>query len=144
MRIPCILNWPVGQRAPIGRTSSMFNLVDAMPTFLAGIPIPAGVQGISQLPLLQGETGNLRDWALVDFLASVRFHQQVLVHDGYKLVVYRDQPYGELYNLDEDPDQYHNLFDAEEESAIKMRMLHKLAQVNMETAGIMPRRISHA
>ena len=142
-RIPCLMRWPAAQTAgPVGRTTSMFSLVDAMPTFLdaAGIALPPGVQGISQLPLLRGETRMLRDWALVDFIATTRFHQQTLVQGGHKLVVYRDADYGELYDLERDPDQYVNLFDRPAAAAVRQRMLHRLARANMHAAGVMPLR----
>ena len=145
-RIPGIACWPAGQSRSIGSSDAMFNLVDVMPTFLdaAGVESPPGVQGVSQLPVIRGEQEAVRDWALVDFIATVRLHQQTLVHDGYKLVLYRHADYGELYNLEEDPDQYWNLFDDPEARPVRDRLIHRLARANMETAGKMPRRIWHA
>ncbi len=145
-RIPAVASWPAAQQGAVGRTPSAFNLVDVLPTFLdaAAAPCPPGVQGISQLPLLAGETHMLRDWALVDFLATVRLHQQTLIRDDWKLVVYRHAEYGELYDLAEDPDQYVNRFDDPACRDRRERMLHALARANMHAAGTQPRRIGHA
>lgn len=144
-RVPGLMAWPAAQGFS-GTTASMLNIVDFMPTILdaAGAEVPVGVQGISHLPVLRGQTDVLRDWALVDHYATSRCHQQTLVHDGFKLVVYREADYGELYDLKDDPDQYRNLFGDPEHGATKSRLLQKLAQVNMETTGTMPHRISNA
>jgi uncharacterized sulfatase len=145
-RIPGIACWPAGQSGPVGRAEAMFNLVDVLPTFLdaAGVECPPGVQGVSQLPLIRGETDCVRDWALVDFIATVKLHQQTFIHDGHKLVVYRHADYGELYDLEEDPDQYRNLFDDPEARPVRDHLMQRLVRANMETAGVMPRRIWHA
>ncbi len=145
-RIPAVASWPAAQKGPVGRTASAFNLVDVLPTFLdaAGAPTPPFVQGISQLPVIRGETAVLRDWALVDFLATVKLHQRTFVHGDWKLVVYRHADYGELYNLKDDPDQYENLFERPQAREVRERLLHRLARAQMEIAGTQPRRISHA
>ncbi len=145
-RIPAVAAWPAGQKTATGRTSAAFNLVDILPTFLdaAGVGLPPFVQGVSQLPVIRGEKECVRDWALVDYLATVKLHQQTLVHGDWKLVVYRHADYGELYNLAEDPEQYQNLFDDPSGVEIRMRMLQRLSRANMEVAGTMPARIASA
>ncbi len=145
-RIPALMHWPAAQRGALGRTKAAFNLVDVLPTCCdaAGVATPAFVQGVSQLPVLRGQTDAVRDWALVDFLATVHLHQQTFVHDGCKLVVYRHADYGELYDLDEDPDQYHNLWDSPAARPLRDRMLHRLLRANMDADGQMPRRIANA
>lgn len=145
-RIPALASWPAAQSGPIGGTRSAFNLVDVLPTFLdaAGASIPPYVQGISQLPILRGETDTLRDWALVDFLATPSLHQQTFVQGDYKLVVYRHASYGELYDLATDPDQYRNLFDDPRFRTRKCELMQNLVQANMMNAGTQPQRISHA
>lgn len=145
LRIPAILAWPGKTAGPISERA-MFNLVDILPTFLeaAQLEVPPGVQGISQMPVLNGETRCVRDWALIDFLASSRYHLQALVYEEHKLVIDRDREEGELYDLKTDPDQFENRFDDPASTERKMRMMHKLCQVNMEVAGTMPTRVSHA
>ncbi len=136
-RVPAILHWPVAQGARRGVLDAAFNHVDMLPTSLeaAGIEIPQGVQGHSLLPALRGEPDKVPDWALVDFYVSSKLHQQTLVHGDWKLVVYRDQDWGELYNLADDPRQYENHFDNARYDAIRRTMIHRLVQVNMRVSG---------
>ncbi len=145
-RIPAVVRWPAAQPGPIGAVGGMFSLVDVMPTFLdaAGAECPAFVQGVSQVPVLRGETESVCDWALVDFLATVRLHQRTFVHDGHKLVLYRHADYGELYDLESDPEQLDNLFDRGGARDVRERMMHRLVRAEMEAAGVMPRRIWNA
>jgi uncharacterized sulfatase len=136
-RIPAIMYWPARQNAAHGLAEACFNHVDMLPTTLdaAGISVPQGVQGHSLLPALDGDFGTIPDWALVDFYVSSKLHQHTLVHNNWKLVLYRDQIWGELYNLEADPDQYHNLYDKPEGEAARKELTHKLVQVNMSISG---------
>jgi arylsulfatase A-like enzyme len=94
--------------------------------------------------VIRGERDMVRDWALVDFVATVNLHQQTFVHGDYKLVVYRHADYGELYNMKDDPEQYVNLFDKPEAREIRAQMMQRLVRANMEAAGKMPERIANA
>jgi len=52
-----------------------------------------------------------RDWALVEFRPSQGdFMQWTFIEEQYKLVLYRHRDYGELYDLQADPQQLRNLF----------------------------------
>jgi len=145
-RIPAIISWADGQKQKIGKTDSMFNLVDILPTCLdaAGAEIPPLVQGVSQLPILRSETEMLKDWALIEYQNYPSVYQQTLIHDNHRLVVYRDADYGELYNLDKDPNQYDNLFNNPEYNKLQQKLMQKLLQVNMEKEGIMVKRVANA
>ncbi|MFO7955610.1 MAG: sulfatase-like hydrolase/transferase [Candidatus Brocadiia bacterium] len=145
-RVPVAARWPAGQNGAIGRSPSMFNLVDVMPTLLdaAGVEPPPFMQGVSQLPAITGEREVVRDWALVDYRATPTLHQQTLIHDGHKLVTYRHADYGELYDLERDPDQYENLFDDPAARPVRERLMHRLVRANMAVSGKMPRRIWNA
>jgi len=136
-RIPAILAWPEAQVPERGLMPHHFNIVDIAPTFLAaaGVEIPVGSQGFNHLPYLQGDQSAVRDWSLVDFYTSSRLHQQTLVTDDWKLVVYRNQDWGELYDRRADPDQLINLYEKSEYRDMRERLLHRLVQVNMEVAG---------
>ncbi|NRA40598.1 MAG: sulfatase-like hydrolase/transferase [Planctomycetes bacterium] len=143
-RIPGIMSWPKKQNAQGGENPTHFNLVDMCPTILdaAEIDIPVGMQGISLLDAFKGEC--VRDWALVDNQPTINFHQQSLIYKEHKIVCYRHADYGELYDLEQDPMQYKNLFDDPAAAEIKQEMLIKLIRVNMDCAGKQPLRIAHA
>lgn len=145
-RVPAIMHWPGAQKGALGMVDGFFNHVDMLPTTLeaAGVPLPQAVQGHSLLPALQGRFDAIPDWALVDFYVSSRLHQQTLVHDDWKLVLYERQSWGELYNLGQDPDQYHNRFDRREDEAVRLRLQRKMVQVNMAVCGRPGVRCSYA
>ncbi len=149
-RVPTLMRWPAAQRnGAIGQLPdhACFSLVDILPTVLeaAGCEAPDYHQGVSQLPVLRGETDSARDWALVDHLSNPpRLHQQTLVWDGWKIVVYMHADYGELYDMRADPDQYRNLWNDPAAADHRTKMLHKLTRVNMERVGKMPPRVNNA
>lgn len=159
-QVPFLMRWPALQEqsadAPQGRLPAFGNLVDILPTVCEAInaPIPLGVQGVSQLPVLRGETESVLDHALVDFVACdtppgkdpenfATLHQQTLVHGDYKLIVYRHCPEeGELYNLADDPEQCANLWQTEVK--LRERLVWKLLQANMRNTGCLPQRVGPA
>ncbi|MBE7463691.1 MAG: sulfatase-like hydrolase/transferase [Planctomycetes bacterium] len=143
-RVPCVAHWPAGMaNAPKGRTEALFSLVDIPQTFLdaAGVPAAVGMQGVSQLPVLRGESSGARDWALIENHATPRVYQQSFVTRTHKLVVYRDAEYGELYDLSADPEQTANLWSRAEHAALREQLLRRFLQANMAKDGIQPKRL---
>jgi uncharacterized sulfatase len=62
------------------------------------------------------------------------------VDDRYKITVYYRQPYGELYDLQEDPAEIHNLWDDPSHRELKMRLLQQYAWAQMSKEPLwMPR-----
>src|SRR5207237_10843273 len=55
-----------------------------------------------------------------------------LVDTRYKLTVYRHQPYGELFDLETDPQEVHNLWDVPEAAALKALLLHRAVQHELQ------------
>lgn len=144
-RVPAILWWPKRQASGVaGKSRSYFSLLDIPATLLeaAGVENLPLNQGVSQLPALRGEA--VRDWALIDYYCNQKLHQLTLVEREWKLVVYRHADYGELYDLSQDPDQYRNLWDAEEAQEKKAELMHRLARRGMESAGGFRPRVNHA
>jgi arylsulfatase A-like enzyme len=133
VRLPFIVRWP-GQ-VPAGQVSSALqSLVDLAPTFLeaADAPISGAMQGRSQLDVWRGQAALARDHVLVE-----NRHQPTAVHlrtyiDGrYKLTVYRNAPYGELFDLQDDPDERHNLWDDTAHADLKRELLHRFVQAEI-------------
>lgn len=72
IHVPLLIRWP--GRVPAGRTTAgLVGLVDLMPTLLtlAGVPIPAGVQGADLADLLRGQADVGRDSVYIYDLVSV-------------------------------------------------------------------------
>jgi uncharacterized sulfatase len=135
-RIP-LLAWGPGLVEPVGTTQALVNLVDLPRTFLslAGVPTPQGIQGENLEPLFNGSQSTVQSETLVELQATKSVYQQTLVTDRYKLVVYRDDDYGELYDLQTDPDQYCNLWNSPENRDLKLSLLQRLAQYHMKREG---------
>ncbi|MFW6286767.1 MAG: sulfatase [Candidatus Sumerlaeota bacterium] len=147
-RVPGIVHWPEGMknRKERGVTDAFFSLVDIPWTLMdaAGLERPMGDQGVSQLPVIRGEAQAVREWALVELDPTWLVSQRTFLYGDYKMVVYRDADYGELYNMQDDPDQLTNLWDDPDAAAVKSSMMHRLNRANMERQGQFPPRISNA
>jgi uncharacterized sulfatase len=121
LRLPFIVRWP-GQ-VPAGATSqSLQSLIDLPSTFLsaAGIDVPGQMQGVDQLDVWRGKSSSARDSVLVEFRHQpTKLHLRTFINDRYKLTAYRDQPYGELFDLQDDPQETHNRWDDPDYAAIK-------------------------
>jgi len=104
-RVPMIVRWPQGQRAP-GRTEhALIEGVDLAPTLLecAGIPIPYPLQGRSFRALLQSGEYAERSSALTEMDGW-----KTLRTDRFRYVVEANGSES-LFDLDQDPNGYHNL-----------------------------------
>ena len=120
LKLPFIARWPV--LIPAGtENAALQSLVDLAPTFLSagGLPVPGMMQGVNQLPVWSGEAASVREMVVTEFR-----HQPTAVHlrsyigKRYKITVYRDHPYGELFDLERDPEERCNLWDDAEHAAI--------------------------
>jgi uncharacterized sulfatase len=127
IKLPFIVRYP--GHVPAGRTSTAIqSLVDLAPTFLslAGIPIPHHMTGIDQSEVWKGTKSSVRDHAIVEFRHEpTTIHQKTYVNERYKLTVYYNQTYGELFDLQEDPGEIHNLWDEPEYAELKSELLLK-------------------
>jgi uncharacterized sulfatase len=102
---------------------------------LAGFDIPQGMQGVDLSPVLRGERDSVQDSTVVELQATRKVYQQTFITERYKLVVYRDSDDGELYDMEEDPDQYRNLFHRPEHAELRARLMHRFLQKHMQREG---------
>ena len=122
INVPMI--WRLPDAAQSGAvTDEMVEGVDVMPTVLelCGVESPAGVQGRSIVPLATGEQGARgRQSVLVQErqapdLEARGIDPATITQVGvrtrdWKLIHYPASPYGELYHLADDPDEFVNLW----------------------------------
>jgi arylsulfatase len=103
--------------------------MDIMPTLLdiAGLPIPAPVQGNSILPLLEGDTEKGRDWVLIEHSEA-----NTLVTDDWKITVRKDGDTGFLFNRKEDPSENDNLWHNADFSSIRFSLMQKMISCMFE------------
>ncbi len=111
-QIPLAIRWP-GVVEPNSVCDDFVSLVDIMPTFLemAGADIPDKVDGCSLLPLLHGETPP--DWR-EDIFAEHHGYEPALctirmVQTRKWKYIYNPCSEDELYDLESDPGELHNL-----------------------------------
>ncbi len=154
--------WSCPGLIPAGRTSAgLASYLDFAPTILdlAGVPVPEGPapekpEAESQLPpwpgislarQLRGEAAALQDSVVVendeDYLG---LRLRTLITDRYKLTAYAGQPYGELFDLHDDPGELYNLWDDPARAGLKKDLLIRLLERLVATDNRLPRRLSHA
>jgi arylsulfatase A-like enzyme len=112
MSIPLAISWPGVTKGDTMEDVLVCNM-DIVPTVLemAGLPIPAHMDGKSLVSLLKGtEEGGWREDLMAEHFGHKNHHsiQRVLYWENYKYVAHLDDS-DELYDLKEDPFELKNL-----------------------------------
>lgn len=117
--------------------------IDVMPTCLsaAGLEPPAGLDGNSFLPLLEGKKVPWRDTLLYEYYWERNFPQTPTMHalrgDQYKYIRYHGiWDLDELYDLKEDPRETNNLINSPKHASVAKEMNQKLFTVLESTNGL--------
>lgn len=145
-RVPFVVAHPQC-KTPGTKSDALQSLVDIGNTFLAvsDIELPVGLQGVNQEASWIDSNVSTRDWAMVEFRPTEnQYMQKTFITNEYKLVVYHNRKYGELYNLISDPQQYNNLWDNPEYRDIRDELMQRLISAEMEKEGILRERVSMA
>lgn len=133
IKIPFIVRHP--GRVPAGKQSgALQSLVDLPTTFLriAGIDIPRSMVGVDQSPVWLGEQEHARDHIIVENRHEpTTIHVKTYVDARYKITVYYNQDYGEIFDLQEDPQEINNLWTKPECAALKAELIMKLLFAEM-------------
>ncbi|MDE2810077.1 MAG: sulfatase-like hydrolase/transferase [Gemmatimonadota bacterium] len=105
-RVPLVFAGPGVER--LGVRDPLVELIDLGPTLLemAGLEPLAGAAGLSLEPLLRGKEAVLHETVFSEYGPRIMARTE-----AWKLVFYPGEPYGELYHLEEDPDELYNLYD---------------------------------
>lgn len=135
IRVPLVFRW--GNRICGGtRVSGITQHVDLLPTLLglAGIPLPRGVQGRSLLPLLEGDAGLGYDHALIeDDNHAWGMNIKTLRSHRWRFTWYASHRFGELYDLENDPDEFVNLWNESEHREVRNELQAALLDRLIET-----------
>ncbi len=135
VRVPLIFAWK-GQFATGLQCDGLVELLDLTATIVdvAGLEQPEYMQGNSLLPVLRGEQpgDKLRDFVRCEYFdaldpyftggdgAYATMHRDA----RYKLSVYHGHKLGELYDLQEDPWEFNNLWDDPAHASLRAEMMH--------------------
>lgn len=133
-RTPLIVKWP-GVIKKKASTHMMVQNLDFAETILdmAGLPIPADMQGKSFVPLLMGrQKGNVHDALYYHFYENQE--HKVAKHigvrtDRYKLIYFYENKEWELYDLEKDKSEINNLYGNPAYTKVQAMMMEKLKEV---------------
>lgn len=134
VRVPLIFHCPSrfqgNQQSP-----ALVELLDMTATILdfAGVEQPVYLQGTSLLSMLRGSTSleQHRDFVRCEYFDALDPHftggtgTYGTMHrtDRYKLCLYHDKNIGELYDLQEDPWEFNDLWDSPDHHSIKCQLI---------------------
>ena len=128
VRIPLIIS---GRDTPTGkRISEVVSTVDLTATLLdiAGVKSIAPLDGSSLFPLMKAENGEWKDEALSEFYADGSTRPWAMLRQGkYKLVYSHHDPL-ELYDLENDSGEFHNLAQQDDYQTVLNTMLSSLME----------------
>ena len=143
-RVPLIILDPRVTPERRAQTVEQFVLnVDLAPTLLelAGVPVPSDMQGRSLHPLLDGESAAWREEVVTEHLWKLPSipRTEALRTRRWKYIRYLDHPeFEELYDLEEDPREEHNLAGSTLH-ADRLRSLRERLERQEATLGPIPR-----
>ncbi len=133
LRVPFILRWP--GRVPAGKESdALQSQVDLSPTLLdcIGMAVPRTMTGISQKEVWLGEAASCRDHVIIENRQGPEsIHAKTYLDERYKITVYYQEPFGEIYDLRDDPGETRNLWNYSDCASLKERLLLKFIQAEM-------------
>jgi arylsulfatase A-like enzyme len=145
IRVPMLLRCPAMIDAGRVDDRHMVLNIDVAPTLLdlAGVPVPAAMQGTSWRPLLEADRAPWREDFLYEFFEFPAVHC-VRKHRGvrnarWKLIHFWQLPQEwELYDLDNDPDEQRNLAADPAHAAQLRTMQARLAELRSEFGDVDP------
>jgi arylsulfatase A-like enzyme len=120
--------------------------VDILPTILKAIGVTAtyGVQGVSQLEVIDGEKSSVRDSAITSYDVHDRgIVAKCLRTDRFKLVIFAGEDYGELFDLHCDPGEFNNLFFESDYREVRQQLMELLVQRLIQDQDPLPERVTH-
>jgi arylsulfatase A-like enzyme len=137
--VPLLISLPGRVRAG-RRSDALVELTDILPTILdlLSLPLPDYLHGRSVLPILEGRSNGSahRDFVRAEYHDVLDLpdssHANMIRDRRYKLVRYHGHP-GELYDLEEDPAEFRNLFDEPSHARVRSELTDRLFDAVMLT-----------
>jgi arylsulfatase A-like enzyme len=144
-RVPFIWAEPGAQAAR--RTDVLSGTLDIAATILdrAQVEPYNGLQGVSLKPILDGSNSIARDSMVIEddqqravFGLPPASRLRTLVTRRWRMTIAQGDPFGELYDLENDPHEMDNLFADSAHSGVRAELMEKLAYREMELADRSP------
>jgi arylsulfatase A-like enzyme len=142
------LIWAEPDRGAARSSDALAGTLDIAPTILdrAKVQPYNGIQGESLLPAIGSEgVASARDSMVIEddnqrahFGFAVPPRLRTLVTSRWRMTIAHGDPYGELYDLSNDPHEMDNLFDDAGHRGVRAELMEKLAYREMELADRSP------
>ena len=146
LRVPFIWSDPASDRRGI-RSAALASTKDIAATLLerARLAPYIGLQGNSLLPIVDGEADTVQDDILIQY-----DHQRInaglgraprvhtLVDARWRISVFQGVAWGELYDLDNDPGEFANLWDDPAHAGEKAGLIERLLRAEMDHIDTVP------
>jgi arylsulfatase len=139
MRTPIILSAP-GAREGGRRSAALVDNVDILPTLLAaaGVAGDPKIQGKSLMPIIIGAAGSIKDavfaYEQYEDSSNGRQYQSMIRRGPWKLTQ-QDEGDGELYNMENDPWEVHNLILEPEHRELLISLREDLLRWHIANSG---------
>ena len=144
-RVPFI--WADPAQRGARRSAALTQTVDIAATILARASVEPwnGMQGKSLLPLIEGGADQVRETLLIEdegqryYLGfGNRVRMRSLLDGRYRISIYDGVAWGELYDLQNDPDELANLWDDAGMRAVRAEMTEKLGRSMIDLSETSP------
>ncbi|MBB43647.1 MAG: sulfatase [Rhodospirillaceae bacterium] len=149
IRVPCILSDPNDSSAP-GICSGLSGTIDLAGTILeiAGIQSFNGIQSKSLVDIahgLEARTGLIIEENQRRGYMGLKdnFKARTLLSGDWRLTLYSDTDWGEIYNLKEDPNEFHNLWNDLKYASIRSMLLEQMLREIMDGSEMSPVATTH-
>lgn len=148
-RVPLIISWPARFKQGI-KSDALVELTDIVPTLLesSGLRVPKDMHGRSLMPILEGKAA---PHTHREFVRSIYYralsgtsYASMIRTRHHKLVVYHGQGLGELFDMQEDPHEFSNLWDDPACAGIRFKLMTTAFDAAAFAADIGPRRVGGA
>lgn len=134
IKVPFLVSCP-GKVPEKAVSEALVSLVDLAPTFLqaTGNKTPGSMTGMNLWQEWQGQAAQpVREHITVENRHQpTTIHVKTYVSDRYKLTTYFKKDYGELFDLENDPEELNNLWDDPEYKELRSELSLKLLHAEM-------------
>ncbi len=127
-----LICWSPNRFAKAKAIDGLCQLFDLGPTILelAGIEPPSGFEAQSLLPALDGGSWTPREHVYCEQAGDVNLTGAEFItmvrSNSHKLVHYKGEEFGQLFDLTADPDEVNNLWNSSEHGSIRRELLDRL------------------